>query len=519
MSTAADTDYKTLYEASLQLIAQQSHQISTLDVHITELSHQIAQLRQMIFGSRNERFVPAVPENPAQLSLGLDPQVVEQQPQTQQVAYDRTIKTPVTKADNPNLNGRNALPAHLRREEIIIQPDDLPPGAVCIGSEITEELEYAPGELFVRQFIRPKYKLPSTGELKTRVVIAPLPSRPLEKVIAGPALLAWIIISKYVDHTPLNRMMQILERSGYAPAYATITDWVAAASRLIAQLYEALKKEILATGYIHADETTIKVLDKDKKGTTHRGYYWVYNNSPGRLVFFDYEPGRAGEYPEGILKTFKGYLQVDGYVGYDKVGDRPDIVVLNCMAHARRKFSEALDNDRARAEHALERMQVLYAIERRCREQGLDAVARKDLRQREAVPVLSELGAWMKAEYVTTTPTSPIGKALAYSIRRWDALSRYTDDGMLEIDNNPVENAIRPVALGRKNYMFAGSHEAAQRSAMLYSLLGTCKLHGINPAVWLEDVLRRIGDHPVNRISELLPHKWAPLQSSEESGG
>ncbi len=512
MNTAADTDYKALYEASQQ-------QNTELDLRLTELSHQLDQLRQLIFGSRSERFVPAVPENPAQLSLGLDPQVVEQQPQPQQIVYDRAIKTPVTKADNPNLNGRNALPAHLRREEIVIQPDDLPPGAVCIGSEITEELEYAPGELFVRQFIRPKYKQPSTDELKTCVVIAPLPSRPLEKVIAGPALLAWIIISKYVDHTPLNRMMQILERSGYAPAYATITDWVAAASRLIAQLYEALKAQILASGYLHADETTIKVLDKDKKGTTHRGYYWVYNNSPGRLVFFDYEPGRAGEYPEGILKTFKGYLQVDGYVGYDKVGDRPDIVVLNCMAHARRKFSEALDNDRARAEHALERMQVLYAIERRCREQGLDGAARKELRLREAVPVLAELGAWMKAEYVQTTPTSTIGKALAYSIRRWQALSRYTEDGLLEIDNNPVENAIRPVALGRKNYLFAGSHEAAQRSAMLYSLLGTCKLHGINPAVWLEDVLRRIGDHPVNRIGELLPHKWAPLQSSQKSGG
>ncbi len=355
--------------------------------------------------------------------------------------------------------------------------------------------------------------------MKTSILIAPMPSRPLEKVIAGPALLAWIIISKYADHIPLNRMMQILERSGYAPAYATITDWVAAATRLIAQLYEALKAEILASGYIHADETTIKVLDKDKQGTTHRGYYWVYNNSPRRLVFFDYEPGRSGEYPDGILKTFRGYLQVDGYVGYDKVGDRDDIVILNCMAHARRKFSEALDNDRPRAEHALAGMQELYAIERRCREQGLDAVGRKELRQREAVPILAELGAWMKAEYVKTTPKSAIGKALAYSIRRWDALSRYTTAGMLGIDNNPVENAIRPVALGRKNYLFAGSHEAAQRSAMLYSLLGTCRMHGINPAVWLEDVLRRIGDHPVNRIGELLPHKWAPPQSSVGSGG
>lgn len=510
MHSADDIDYKALYEASQQ-------QNTELDVRLTDLSHQLDQLKRMIFGSRSERFVAAHPTNPEQLSLGLDTEVIAATAQTQQIAYERQVEAPPA-PKNQNHNGRNALPEHLRREEILLQPDGITEGAVCIGSEVTEELEYAPGELFVRRFIRPKYALPVGEDGSTRVVIAPLPSRPLEKAIAGPALLTWIIISKYCDHLPLNRMMQILERSGYAPAYATITDWVAATSRLIAQLYEALKAEILASGYIHADETTIKVLDKDKQGTTHRGYYWVYNNSPGKLVFFDYEPGRAGEYPEGMLKTFKGYLQVDGYVGYNKVGDRDEIVVLNCMAHARRKFHEALDNDRVRAEHALERMGVLYDIERGCREVGLDEAARRERRQSEAVPVLAELGRWMKAEYVQTTPMSVIGKALAYSIKRWDALSRYTEDGMLEIDNNPVERAIRPVAIGRKNYLFAGSHEAAQRSAMLYSLVGTCKMRGLNPAVWLEDVLRRIADHPVNRIAELLPHNWQPLQSSPHSG-
>ena len=312
---------------------------------------------------------------------------------------------------------------------------------------------------------------------------------------------------------PIYRIMQIFERSGVKLPYATLTDWVAATSRLIAQLYEALKKEILATGYIHADETGIRVLDKEKKGKSHQGYFWVYNNSPGKMVFFDYQPGRSGEYPEGILDKYRGYLQVDGYVGYDGVGRSEGIVVLNCMAHARRKFSEAQDNDRERAEHALERMQVLYTIERRCREEGLGNDERLALRQAEAVPALAELEGWMKDQYKEVLPKSPIGKALAYSLKRWEALSRYTADGVLEIDNNPVENAIRPVALGRKNYLFCGSHEAAQRSAMLYSLLGTCKLHGHNPAAWLEDVLRRISDHPVNRIRELLPQNWRPAQS------
>lgn len=314
---------------------------------------------------------------------------------------------------------------------------------------------------------------------------------------------------------PLHRQMQRFERSGVKLPYSTFTDWIGASCTLIKPLHEALKNEVLQTAYLHADETSIKVLDKDKKGQTHRGYYWVYQNSIEKIVFFDYQEGRGREGPSGILVNFQGYLQSDGFNVYEILGKRKGIVLLHCMAHARRMFNEALPNDRVRAEHVLSQMQKLYAVERKCKEENLSFEQIKSVRQIESVPVLQELGQWMKEEYRKSvakesevTPKSAIGQALAYSVQRWETLSRYTENGMLKIDNNPVENSIRPVALGRKNYLFAGSHEAAQRSAMLYSLLGTCKLHGIEPYHWLKTVLEKIADHPINRISELLPHRF-----------
>jgi transposase len=278
--------------------------------------------------------------------------------------------------------------------------------------------------------------------------------------------------------------------------------------KLIAPLFESLKAAVLKSNYLHADETPIKVMDKDKKGETHRGYYWVYQNSIDKIVFFDYQEGRGREGPVAILQNFQGYLQTDGYVAYDIFEKKENIMQIHCMAHARRMFSEALENDEAVAEHALQEIQKLYAIERLCREQHLSFYAIKTVRQEQSVPILTALGKWMKEEYIKAIPKSSIGKALGYSIERWEKLSRYTENGMLNIDNNPIENSIRPVALGRKNYLFAGSHEAAKRSAMLYSLPGTCKMHGIEPYSWLKEVLQKIADHPINRISELLPHHW-----------
>ncbi|RXK85270.1 IS66 family transposase [Filimonas effusa] len=290
--------------------------------------------------------------------------------------------------------------------------------------------------------------------------------------------------------------------------YSTITDWVSNTCQLITPLYQSLLKEAMDSAYLHVDETPIQVLDKDKQGQTHRGYYWVYHNSLKDLVFFEYQLGRGREGPADMLKDFKGHIQTDGYSGYNFLNKEKDITLFHCWAHARRKFYDALKNDEARATYALEQIQLLYNLERNAREASLEADEVLSLRQREAVPVLTALHEWMKLAYMEVTSKSAIGKALAYGIKLWNGLTAYTTDGKLNIDNNKVENAIRPVALGRKNYLFAGSHEAAQRSAMLYSLLGTCKLNDINSFAWMKDVLERIAMHPINQISQLLPHNW-----------
>ena len=495
MQAASNIDYKQLYE-------QKAAAYDNLQVTVAALQQQLAQLQKMIFGSKHERFVPA-DVNPSQLSLDIQAEstatcsVVD----AKKITYTRTN---VSVEQKPLVHpGRMKLPEHLRREEIIIEPAEDVNGCKRMNEEVTEVLEWQPGELFVKKYVRIKYAKPG-GE---GILIGKLPSRPLEKAMAGSGLLAQIVIDKYVDHLPLHRQMQRFERSGVKLPYSTLTDWVSATCKLIDPLYHALKKEVIACNYLHVDETPIKVLDKDKKGQTHRGYYWVYQDSINKLVFFDYQESRGREGPVGILENFQGYLQTDGYSAYEIFDKRSGIILLHCMAHARRMFHDALENDEARASFALEEMGKLYSIERNCKKQELCYTEIAEVRRQQSIPILESLGKWMKEQCPQVTPKSAIGKALAYSIERWDRLSLYTGEGKLNIDNNPVENTIRPVAVGRKNYLFAGSHEAAQRSAMLYSLLGTCKMHGVEPFQWLKSVLEKIADHPINQIADLLPHR------------
>jgi transposase len=484
----AAPDYKQLYEHS--------------QLRITALEQQLRQLQKMIFGSRQERFVPTTPNDP-QLLLDIPAETVAAVSVTsaQKISY---IRRGVTVDPKPlQHHGRMKLPESLRREQIIIEPAGDTSDCKKMGEEITEVLEYQPGELFVKQYRRIKYaRAENSG-----ILIGELPSRPLPKVIAGEGLLAQIIIDKYIDHLPLHRQMQRFERAGVKLPYSTLTDWVSETCGLLTPLFNALKVEVLQSSYLHADETPIKVIDKDKKGETHRGFYWVYQNSIDKIVFFDYQEGRGREGPMGILQNFTGYLQTDGYAAYDIFDKRPGITLIHCMAHARRMFNEALDNDYDRAFHALCEIQKLYEIERISKEANLNFAEIKAVRSAKAAPILKGMWLWMQQQYVQVLPKSAIGKALAYSMERWHKLSLYITDGRLNIDNNPVENSIRPVALGRKNYLFAGSHEAAKRSGMLYSLLGTCKMHGIEPYGWLKDVLQHIADHPINRIHELLPHR------------
>lgn len=491
-------DYKALYEGAIQ--------------QVDALQLQLLQLRKLIFGSKHERFVPTDDKRDTQLKLDLDADTIAQCKLTdkQDIHYIRT-KTEVTAVEPKNHPGRMKLPEHLRREAIVLLPDADVSGLRKIGDDITEILDCTPGELFVKQYIRPRYVQPLSDTNDT-IITASLPGRLLEKCMAGEGLLAQIISDKYVDHLPLHRQLQRFERSGVRIAQSTINDWTRAVLTQLAALYEAHKKEVLQSGYLHADETPIKVLDSEKKNASHQGYYWVYHNSMARIALFDYRKGRGREGPDDILQDFQGYLQTDGYAAYDAFDKRPGITLMHCMAHARRKFYDALQSDRSRAEHALALFAQLYDAERTISEQSLDGEAILKLRNEQATPALQALKQWMTEQYPQVTPRSPIGQAIAYCLPRWEKLSTYTTQWWLKIDNNPVENAIRPVAIGRKNYLFAGSHDAAQRAAMVYSLFATCRMQGINPYTWLKDVLQRMHLYKANEIFFLLPQHWEPVE-------
>jgi transposase len=461
-----------------------------------KLRAELDQLKRLIFGSKSERFVPL--ENPTQTTLAFDVASQDASPVvTQTITYKRN--TPQTTF--PIKTGRKPLPAHLERVSIVIEPLQDVTGLKKIGQDITEELELSPARFFVNQYIRPKYAK-ANGE---GVLIGELPSRVIEKGIPGPGLLASILIEKYVDHLPCYRQIQRFERSGVTIAPSTMSEWISAGVDLIAPLYDVLKKEVLSSGYIQADETPIKVMDKDKKGTTHRGYYWVYHAPEKNLVLFDYRAGRGREGPATILSDFKGYLQTDGYAAYDSF-DTQQITLLNCMAHARRYFEQAVCNDRVRAEFAMGCIQKLYAVERHCREHVFTNEQRKLYRENEAVGVLDELHQWLIREIINVPPQSTMGKAMSYMLARWERLCVYVQDGRLEIDNNLVENAIRPVAVGRKNYLFAGSHNAAQRAAMIYSLMGSCKKNNVEPYIWMKNVLANINDCKASQLVKWLPN-------------
>ena len=370
-----------------------------------------------------------------QLALGLEVETAGECKITdvKKITYLRT-KTEVTKNTKPH-PGRTALPSSLRREIILLTPETDTSKLKKIGEEITEVLDLIPGEFYVKQYIRSKYVVP-VSDTNTTVITASLPERVMEKSMFGEGVIAQILVDKYCDHLPLYRQLQRFKRIGLTIAQSTITSLVARALDELGALYEAHKKMVLVSGYLHADETTIKVMDDSKKGTTHQGYYWLYHDSLQKLVLFDYRPGRDRAGPEDILKDFQGYLQTDGYVAYEIFEKREGFHVLNCMAHARRKFIDAAQNDPQRAEDALLRFQKLYEVERIIREWNLPPEDALELRQRQSVEVLQEFKEWLREAYQKVLPASAIGKAIAYCLPRWEKLSLYTTDGILQIDNN-----------------------------------------------------------------------------------
>ena len=457
------------------------------------LKHELDQLKRLIFGSKTERFFSQ--DIPGQLNLDLD---IEQCIAIEEVAAkEAEVKTKKKK----NLVSRHPLPAHLPRTQLIIEPEEYTSGMKYIGDEVTEVLAKQPTKYYVIQIIRRKYaKADGSG-----VVIGKIPSRAIEKRIAHESVLADMIVSKYVDHLPLYRQAKILSRQGIRIASSTMSDWMASCGRLLEPLYEVMKKEVLQSDYLQVDESPIKVQDKNKKGSTHRGYQWVYHDVSLKLVLFDYQKGRGREGPRKMLENYEGYLQTDGYGVYEAFGKKPGITLLGCMAHARCYFEQALGNDGIRARYFLKQVQQLYLLERQLKEQNAVWEERLKTRQKKALPILEGLKTWLIAEQNNVLPQSAIGQAIHYSLVRWHKLTIYAYHGGLEIDNNLIENQIRPLALGRKNYLFAGSHESAKYMAIFYSILGSCLLHDLDPFEYLYAVLSDIPEYPINKLPDLLP--------------
>lgn len=483
-------------EKLMALSLEQSDLLKQQQEINASLIFQLDQLKRMIFGAKSERFVPVSLPNQMSLDIESEAAVVPVPEVVTIEAHDRKKK-----ASDKKHPVRMPFPAELMREEIILDPKEDMSGYKKIGEEITEELEYIEPKLFVRRFIRTKFAKEDNSE----VLIAPMPTRVIDKGLFGPKLITQLIVDKFVDHLPLYRQMSRFERVGIKLAASTLSDTIAKVCELMYPLYECLKATILNADYIQVDETPIQVLDRAKKGKTHRGYHWVYHAPGQKLVLFDYRTGRGREGPEELLKNYKGYLQTDGYSVYDAFARRQHITALGCMAHARRYFEKAKDNDRQRSEFALSKIQSLYEIERELREQNCSQEEIVIVRKEKSQPILIELDNWMKSNLPHILHSSPIGQAICYALPRWEALSRYLLRGDLLIDNNLIENSIRPVAIGRKNYLFAGSHDGAKRAAMIYSFFGTCKMNGVNPQIWLADVLIKIADTKSSQLQTLLP--------------
>lgn len=461
------------------------------------LKQQLNQLLKLINGFRSERFSSSLPV-PGQPTLFDVPEEAPQEtPAKEEITYSRT-KT--------KHQGRNQLPEGLPVREIIIAPEQDVEGLVKIGEEISETLDYTPASLVKRRTIRPKYaKADGQG-----VLIGELPSRPIEKSIAEASLLAHILVSKYVDHLPLYRQIQMFRRDfGWNASQSTFSDWVNSCCILLEPLYNKLKQKVISSDYIQADESPIKVLDKDKFKSTHQGYQWVYRSPLHNLVLFNYRKGRGRAGPKEILENYQGFLQCDGYIVYDTIGLQKGITLVGCLVHARRKFFDAQDNDPKRAKHALELFGQIYAHEKQIKARAKqDLVLKQELRLKEIAPRLKQIKTWIEQENLKVLPKSAIGKAMAYYLNQYHKLEAVTLDARLELDNNLIENAIRPLALGRKNYLFAGSHNAAQNSAMLYSFFSSCKANDINPRQWLQYVLENIPDWNIQKLEQLLPNHF-----------
>lgn len=497
---------------------KQAEQNEKLQARIKELTAQVAWLNRQLFGRKSEKlraYDPNIPDLFADEFAGLQHQAEEKRDEAVEKIEKESAE--VRKQNRQNRKMIEDLP--------VLETETIEPAGVDlslyrrIGEEITKVVKHKPGMLYVKEIIRPKYALKDSTMLppagQKGVEIAPMPLMPVDKCIADTSLLAEILLQKYEYHVPFYRQIRQYRHLGLKGlTESTLDGWFKKTVELLKPLYESLKKEVFSCDYVQADETTIPVINRGKH-KAEKEYLWMVRSVMEKLVIFHYDMGsRAGSVIESLVSQyhFKGYLQCDGFAGYETAfKTNPDVRLVNCMAHIRRDFEHALGENKKEAEYGLAQIQYMYRIEHCCDKAGLSSDGRKAKRRELTRPIMEAMKTWMETEGIKYSPQSLIGKAVSYAYTRWDNMMRCLEDGRLLLDNNLAENAIRPIALGRKNYLFCGNHEAAVNMSVICSLLATCKAHDVNPRDYLKDIIAQMPYHKKSADEELLnllPHKW-----------
>lgn len=507
------TDVESLKSSYEETISHQKQKIISLE-------HQVAYLQRRIWGKSSERFIK---EDPQQRRLDFEGlELLPEEKEEARLAEEEIIryKTRTVTPKEKSKPARKPIPENIPRVEEHIYPKNINPEEwIELAPEITEVLEHKPEEFFVRRIIRHKYVArDKSTQQESPVIIAHLPALPLAKSYAGASLLAELMINKYVNHLPFYRQIQMFKQSGISLPASTINDWFSQTADLLRPMYYRLKEIVLSSDYIQVDESTLPVV-KEEKHKTVKGYIWMVRAVMPNLVFLHYDHGsRAQKVVIPLLKDFRGALQTDGYEVYKMYEDKKGVLPLGCWAHARRKFEEALKEDKVRAEYALAQIGMLYDVERRADEEKLSFDERSDLRCRLSYPIMVAFEKWLVNEYPKVLPKGRMGKAIKYTYEIYHRLTRYHLDGRYRIDNNLAENSIRPLALGRKNYLFCGNDDAAENAAVIYSLMGCCKASQVNFREWFVYVLENIHEYDNDYskdLAELLPQNWKQENSQK----